>query len=135
METIRIEYKGDLRTECTHVKSGEVLITDAPVDNNGKGESFSPTDLLASAYGSCVLTIVGIYCKNNGVVMIHGAATVEKIMVADPRRVGCLNIILDFSGNNWDAKTQKKVEVAAKSCPVAKSVDPSMQIQFTFKFQ
>ncbi|MBU2019967.1 MAG: OsmC family protein [Bacteroidetes bacterium] len=135
METVRIEYKGDLRTECTHVKSGQVLITDAPVDNNGKGMAFSPTDLLATAYGSCMLTIVGIYCKNHEVEMNHGYVTVEKIMVSDPRRVGCLNIILDFSGNNWDAKTQKKVELAAMACPVAKSVDPLMLVQFTFKFQ
>ena len=134
METIRIEYKGELRTECTHVQSGEKLITDAPIDNKGKGESFSPTDLLATAYGSCMLSIIGIYCNSQNIPFRSAKASVEKIVFAEPRRVGGLNIILDFSGNEWDSTTRQKIENAGRTCPVAKSIDPAMNIELTFKY-
>lgn len=134
METVRISYKGGLRTECTHVKSGQTLVTDAPVDNNGRGEAFSPTDLLATAYGSCMLTIAGIYCDKHGVEMKGAEVGVEKIMLADPRRVGKLVIVLDFSVNEWTEDVQKRVKAAALACPVAKSVSADMELDITFKF-
>jgi uncharacterized OsmC-like protein len=134
METVRISYKGGLRTECTHVKSGQTLVTDAPVDNNGRGEAFSPTDLLATAYGSCMLTIAGIYCDKHGVEMIGAEVGVEKIMLADPRRVGKLVMVLDFSVNEWTEDVQKRVKAAALACPVAKSVSADMELDITFKF-
>lgn len=134
METVRISYKGGLRTECKHVKSGQTLVTDAPVDNNGRGEAFSPTDLLATAYGSCMLTIAGIYCDKHGVEMKGAEVGVEKIMLADPRRVGKLVIVLDFSVNEWTEDVQKRVKAAALACPVAKSVSADMGLDITFKF-
>lgn len=134
METVRISYKGGLRTECTHVKSGQTIVTDAPVDNNGKGEAFSPTDLLATAYGSCMLTIAGIYCDQHGIEMKDANVTVEKIMFAEPRRVGKLVIVLDFSVNAWTEDIQKRVKAAALACPVAKSVHVDMELDIAFKF-
>lgn len=134
MDTVRIDYKGNLRTECTHVKSGQVIVTDAPVDNNGKGEAFSPTDLVANAYVSCMLTIVGIYCNNHGLSFTKAQAGVEKIMGAEPRRISGLNIWIDFSGNEWNEDEQKRVMAAAKACPVAKSVRADMDVKIDFKF-
>lgn len=109
-------------------------MTDAPVDNNGRGEAFSPTDLLATAYGSCMLTIAGIYCDKHGVEMKGAEVGVEKIMLADPRRVGKLVIVLDFSVNEWTEDVQKRVKAAALACPVAKSVSADMELDITFKF-
>jgi uncharacterized OsmC-like protein len=134
MATARIEYLGDLQTRCTHLKSGVQFVTDAPVDNNGKGSAFSPTDLLATAYVSCMLTIVGIYCQTNGLNFQHGVGEVNKIMASGPRRVAQLEITLDLRGNDWTDDEQRRVQQAAENCPVAKSVDPAMEINFTFQF-
>ena len=134
MATSKVEYLGGLRTKCTHLKSGTEIVTDAPVDNNGKGESFSPTDLLATAYASCMITIIGIFCRNNGIQFDSASAEVNKIMEADPRRIGKLEIFIDFSGNGWDEETQEKVVQTAESCPVAKSVDANMELEFNYQF-
>ena len=134
MATSKVEYLGELRTKCTHLKSGTEIFTDAPTDNNGKGEVFSPTDLLATAYGSCMLTIIGIYCNNHNLEFKHGNAEVNKIMGVDPRRVAKLEINLDLSGNGWDEHTQLVVKRAGEACPVAKSVDPLMEIEFNYQF-
>lgn len=134
MDTVLIEYQGNLRTEATHVKSGQKLITDAPVDNNGKGEAFSPTDLVASAYVSCMLTIVGIYCANHNLTFQKGKGGVEKIMTTNPRRIGQLKIWLDLSGNGWTEDEQKRVNAAAKACPVAQSVSSEMVIEIETRF-
>ena len=96
MATSRVEYLGELRTKCTHLKSGTEIYTDAPVDNNGKGESFSPTDLVATSYASCMLTIVGIYCEKNEIELKGATADVTKVMDASPRRIGALSIDIDF---------------------------------------
>lgn len=134
MAKISVDYEGALRTKSTHLQSGTTLLTDAPLDNNGKGASFSPTDLLATAYTSCMLTIIGIYCQNNKLTFQHGGASVEKIMTDKPRRVECLKIKMDLSGNNWDSKTRKKIEVAALNCPVAKSVSTEIKIDIQFTY-
>jgi len=134
MATTRIEYLGDLRTKCIHEKSGVELITDAPTDNNGLGESFSPTDLIATAYGSCMLTIIGIYCKNNNIDFKFAHAEVLKVMGSGPRRVDKLIIQIDFSGNDWDESTREKIVIAGENCPVAKSVNDSIQVEFTYQF-
>lgn len=134
MSTATVEYLGNLRTKCTHVQSGAEIITDAPVDNNGRGEAFSPTDLVATSYASCMLTIIGIYCNNNGYTFENGKADVTKIMAAEPRRIGEIVINMDLSGNGWDEVTQEKVLRAAKACPVAKSVHEGITITFDFKF-
>ena len=102
MATSTVKYLGGLRTECTHLQSGTVIHTDAPTDNHGKGEKFSPTDLVATAYASCMLTIIGIYCNEHGYSFENGSATVTKIMTPPPRRIGKLVIDMDLSGNGWD---------------------------------
>jgi putative redox protein len=133
MATAIIKYLGDLRTECTHISSGEVIYTDAPIDNKGKGEKFSPTDLLATSYASCMLTIVGIYCQEHEIPFKHGIANVKKHMVQSPRRVSALDIELDLRNNNWNKEVSEKVIRAAKACPVAKSIHPELKINFTFQ--
>ena len=128
MATARIDYKGGLRTECTHLSSGTVIRTDAPTDNKGKGEFFSPTDLVATAYASCMLTIMGIYCQEHGVDMNFGTVEVTKIMEAAPRRIGKLLIQMDLRENNWDAETAEKVIRAGKACPVAKTLGDNVEV-------
>lgn len=134
MATSKVTYLGNLRTQCEHLASGEIIYTDAPVDNKGKGEKFSPTDLVATAYASCMFTIIGIYCQEHEVRFEHGEAIVTKVMAADPRRIGKIVVEMDFSGNGWDEKQAEKVIRAGKACPVAKSVHADMEIEFDFKF-
>ncbi len=132
MATAIVKYLGDLRTECTHIASGTVIQTDAPVDNKGKGEKFSPTDLVATAYASCIITIIGIYCQEHEHEFSHAEATVTKIMAASPRRIGKIEIQMDLTGNGWDEETSEKVIRAGKACPVAKSVSDDMEIEIVF---
>lgn len=130
--TSKVVYLGDLRTECTHIQSGTKIITDAPLDNHGKGEAFSPTDLLATSLASCMMTIIGIYCKNHEINFHSCTAEIEKIMDVNPRKVGKIIVHMDFTGNNWDSSTLEKVIVAGKTCPVAKTIEDSVQIEFNF---
>ncbi len=134
MATVSIEYLGDLRTKCTHLKSGNTVITDAPTDNNGRGENFSPTDLVATAYISCMMTIVGIYCDKNNIPFHTATGSVLKTMAGGPRRVAGLTIQLDFSGNNWNLEIQQNVIAAAEACPVAKSVHGDIELTFEYTF-
>ncbi len=130
MATSKIEYKGGLRTECTHLSSGTVIRTDAPVDNKGKGEFFSPTDLVATAYASCMLTIMGIYCQEHDIMMTSGSVEVTKIMEASPRRIGKLMIQMDLRQNNWDSETAERVISAGKACQVAKTLGDNVEVEF-----
>ena len=130
--TSKVVYLGDLRTECTHIQSGTKIITDAPLDNQGNGEAFSPTDLLATSLASCMMTIIGIYCKNHGINFDSCTAEIEKIMVVNPRKVEKIIVHMDFTGNNWDSSTLEKVIIAGKTCPVAKTIEDSVQIEFNF---
>lgn len=134
MATSKVEYLGGLRTKSTHLKSGVEIITDAPTDNNGKGESFSPTDLVATAYVSCMLTIIGIYCDHHNLNFENGSGEVEKIMGTNPRRIEKLVIHLNLEGNGWDKKEQEKIQHAGNACPVAKSVSEDMNIEIQYKF-
>ena len=92
----RVEYKGELRTEAVHLKSGKTIITDAPIDNQGKGEAFSPTDLVATALGSCMITIMGIVAEREGIILNGTTAEVEKVMATSPRRIGEVKIKIKF---------------------------------------
>ena len=130
--TSKVVYLEDLRTECTHIQSGTKIITDAPLDNQGKGEAFSPTDLLATSLASCMMTIIGIYCKNHGINFDSCTAEIEKIMGVNPRKVEKIIVHMDFTGNNWDSSTLEKVIIAGKTCPVAKTIEDSVQIEFNF---
>jgi len=130
--TSKVVYLGDLRTECTHIQSGTKIITDAPLDNQGKGEAFSPTDLLATSLASCMMTIIGIYCKNHEINFDSCTSEIEKIMGVNPRKVEKIIVHMDFTGNNWDSSTLEKVIIAGKTCPVAKTIEDSVQIEFNF---
>jgi len=117
----KVVYKGDLRTESTHLQSGETIITDAPIDNQGKGKAFSPTDLVATALASCMLTIMGIVAKRDGIMIEGTTAEVEKIMVSNPRRIGEIRLKIIFPHPILD-KDQVKLERAAHTCPVSGSL-------------
>ncbi len=134
MATARIEYLGELRTKCTHLRSGTEILTDAPVDNHGKGEAFSPTDLLATAYVSCMLSVVGIHCNENGIEMVGGTGEVTKVMASGPRRVEKLEISLDFSMNNWEEDVKARLIRVAEACPVAKSVSEMIEVTIDYIF-
>lgn len=117
--TSKIIYKGDLRTEMTHLQSGTIVETDAPTDNNGKGERFSPTDLVATALGSCMLTIMGI-ASNTHTISIDGTEVeITKIMTPPPRRIGEIIVKLTMKGqDSYSEKERKILENAALTCPV-----------------
>jgi len=127
-----VSYLGNLRTACTHVKSGETIITDAPTDNNGKGEAFSPTDLLATSLATCAITIIGIYCRKNNIQFNYCQASVGKIMGTNPRKVDRIQIELKVSDNNWDKVTQRKVEKVARTCPVELTLQNNVHIDYKF---
>jgi uncharacterized OsmC-like protein len=129
MKTASVRYLGELRTECTHLGSGTKIITDAPLDNHGKAEAFSPTDLVATSLASCVMTIMGIYCQTHGIPFFAAEATIEKHMASDPRRISTIVLDLDLSGNNWDELTKKKVIAAGKACPVARTLEGNVILE------
>ncbi|MES2592936.1 MAG: OsmC family protein [Bacteroidota bacterium] len=134
MKISKIKYIGGLRTEAVHLKSGNTIITDAPVDNNGKGEAFSPTDLLATSLGSCMLTIMGIVAQRHEINMDGTTIDITKIMEANPRRV--VEIIVEFglSKNNYTDKEKDLLENAARTCPVAKSLSSDLKQTVIFNY-
>ena len=134
MATLTTIYKGNLRTEITHNQSGNKLITDAPLDNNGKGEFFSPTDILAGALGSCMLTIMGIYAERAGIDIVGTEIDTEKVMYSDPRRVGELKITFTFP-NQIDTKSMKIMEKAALACPVYNSLNSEIKKEIIYNFK
>lgn len=131
MITAKVEYLGELRTKCTHMFSGTEIITDAPLDNQGRAEAFSPTDLVATAYASCMITIIGIYCREHGIRLDHAVASVQKIMESNPRRIGKIVIEIDFRGNNWTALEAEKAIRAGMACPVAKTLGENVEVEFS----
>ncbi|MCB8964675.1 MAG: OsmC family protein [Bacteroidales bacterium] len=134
METSRIVYTGSLRTEAEHVRSGNKLITDAPVDNNGKGEYFSPTDLLATSLATCMVTIMGMAAQTHGFSIDGTSIGVQKVMGVNPRRVVEVVIDLHFPHNNYTPKERKLIELSAKECPVAQSLHPDLKQTIRFHF-
>ncbi len=134
MITSEVKYLGNLRTACTHVQSGTEIITDAPVDNKGRGEAFSPTDLVATSYASCMITIMGIFCNEHAINFDHAEAKVQKIMGTAPRRIERIVIELDLTGNKWSEETAERVLRAGKACPVAKTLGDNVAVDFTFNY-
>lgn len=135
MTTIKTEYLGELRTRATHVKSGNAMVTDAPVDNQGKGEAFSPSDLLVTALTSCMITIMGIVAKEHNINLDGVKAETLKIMSANPRRVSRVEIAIDFpSGQSYTEKERLILERAAKTCPVIESLHPDMEKELKFNW-
>jgi putative redox protein len=132
MVQIDIEYSGDLHTTCRHAPSGSEIATDAPVDNEGRGETFSPTDLLATAFGTCMLTVMGIVARRHDWPLAGARASVEKHMVADPiRRVGRLVVRLELPAAIPE-EARKVLEQTAQSCPVKESLHPDIDLCLEF---
>jgi len=126
METAKTVYKGDLRTEAVHVRSGNKITTDAPPDNKGKGEYFSPTDLVATALGSCIFTIMGIAARERGFSIDGATCSITKIMAENPRRIGEIKIEFDLTGMEYTDKQKKILEACVKTCPVSLSLNESL---------
>ena len=129
--TSKVTYKGDLRTEAYHIQSGNSIVTDAPVDNQGKGEAFSPTDLVATALASCMLTIMGIVAERNDVELKGTIAEVEKTMGTMPRQISKIKIKIFFN-KNFDKITKRKLESAALACPVGNSLNKTLEESIEF---
>ena len=127
----KVIYEGELRTQATHLASGKTIYTDAPLDNQGKGEAFSPTDLVATALASCMLTIMGIVARRDGIMIEGAVAEVEKIMAKDPRRIGEIKIKFFFKHIIED-KDRVKLERAARTCPVSGSLHQDLKENIDF---
>ena len=129
----QVEYKGQLRTEAKHLRSGTVIVTDAPIDNQGKGEAFSPTDLVATALASCMITIMGIVAERDGIDIEGVTADVDKIMSKEPRRIGEIKIIITFK-SKLTTDQREKLERAAKTCPVSGSLHEDLKETIEFSY-
>jgi putative redox protein len=127
MITAESVYIGNLRTRAKHVLSGSEILTDAPPDNQGEGAFFSPTDLVATALGSCMITIMGIVAKRDGFSIDGTTWKVTKIMGDNPRRIAEIIIELHFPHNNYSEKERRLIEHSVKYCPVAQSLHPDLK--------
>lgn len=132
--TSTVEYLGDLRTKNVHLKSKEEVLTDAPIDNKGKGEKFSPTDLLATSLASCMLTIVGIKANESDFTIEGASAEVTKIMSSNPRRVSEVMVHLIFPQQDYSEKQKVIIKNSALNCPVAKSLSSELKQTVSFTF-
>jgi len=132
--TSKVTYLGDLRTTSIHLQSGTEILSDAPLDNNGKGEAFSPTDLVANALGSCMFTIMGIKARDMNVSIENSSASVTKIMQAEPRKISAIEIVFDMNYAP-DDKTKTILERAAMTCPVFLSLHPDIEKRITFNWK
>ena len=132
--SIENKYVGELRTESTHLKSSNVIITDAPTDNNGKGNAFSPTDLVASALCSCMTTVMGICANKNQFDLPNSTAHITKVMSSHPRRISKIIIEINFDSNNLSEQNIEKLIAVAKGCPVAQSLSSDLIQEVRFNF-
>mgnify|MGYP000465831785 CR=1 FL=1 len=131
--TSKVIYQGGLRTEAEHLKSGQKIITDAPTDNHGKGEAFSPTDLMSTALGACMLTVMGIKAQSLGFDLEDASAEIIKVMDDKPRRVGEVGVRISLK-QNCDDKARKILEGIGLNCPVAKSLSPALKQNISFEW-
>lgn len=134
MPTSKVIYLGDLRTESTHLQSGSTIISDAPLDNNGKGEAFSPTDTVANALASCMFTVMGIKARDLQVDIIGSLAEVTKIMGTEPRRIIEIHIVFQMKAN-VDNKMKIILERTAMTCPVFYSLHPDIKKEIIFNWK
>lgn len=132
--SMKVSYSGNLHCEATHLKSGTVIATDAPVDNNGKGESFSPTDLTCVSLASCIITTMGIAAQLKSIPFGKIDAEIEKIMASNPRRIQEIVIKLTVSEVNWNEKERAIMENIAGTCPVARSLHPDTKQSVSFHY-
>ncbi len=134
MATSTIKYLGGLRTEAVHTQSGVKIITDAPTDNHGKGEAFSPTDLLATSLGNCMITIMAIVGERNGLDLKGTEISITKFMESNPRRVGEIVVEFNMPKNGFSDKDKEMLEHAAHTCPVAKSLSSDLKQTVVFNW-
>lgn len=132
--TSKVVYQGNLRTESTHLKSGDSFFTDAPVDNNGKGEAFSPTDTVATGLASCMLTVMGIKAESMHLNLTNAYAEVTKTMAANPRRISKIEVLVHFP-EKYDDKTREILEKIAFTCPVSQSLHPDIEQHISFDYK
>lgn len=129
--TSKVTYTGELRTHCVHLASGNDFITDAPTDNQGLGQAFSPTDTVATAVASCMLTVMGIKARGMGVDLGKATAEVTKHMASDPRRISRVEVRLSLPAGIAE-KERKILENTARTCPVIQSLNPSIEKELQF---
>ena len=134
MATSKITYQGELRTTCIHLQSGTEILTDAPTDNHGKGEAFSPTDLVATALGSCMVSIMAIKTRDLDLELKDSTLEVTKIMQAEPRKIAKIVVVLNMSIATSD-KNKTILERAAMTCPVLLSLNPDIEKEVTFNWR
>ena len=134
MNTSELVYQGELRTEAIHVFSGTKIFTDAPLDNNGKAESFSPTDLVATSLAACMVTIMGIEANKLKLNLNDTKMTVKKTMTINPRRISKIEITFTIPERNFTSDEKMLLERAALNCPVAKSIHPDIKQEITFSY-
>ncbi len=127
-------YKGQLRTEATHIASGTTIITDAPVDNHGRGEAFSPTDLVCAALASCMMTIMGILADREGIDLVGTTMDITKTMSASPRKIAQIDVVMHISNKHLTDDQKLKLERAAHTCPVALSLHPDVVQKMEFVY-
>jgi putative redox protein len=132
--TASIIYKGDLRCECTHLQSGTIIETDAPTDNRGKGERFSPTDTLCVALATCVVTTMGIRAIDMNINLTDTKLDVTKHMLSEPRRIGKIEIVLHIPNTGLSDNDKKILELIGNNCPVMKSLHPDLQVVATYNW-
>jgi uncharacterized OsmC-like protein len=132
--TAKAIYLGALRVEATHLKSGEIILSDAPVDNNGKGEAFSPTDMVATALASCMLTVMGIVAARKGWDMTGSTAEITKVMASNPRRIAKIAVVLKMNKADWSDEAKKLLEKTAHACPVGNSLHSDLEQEIIFEW-
>lgn len=131
--TSRVIYKGNLRTEAEHLQSKSIMITDAPLDNHGRGEAFSPTDTVATALATCMLTVMGIKAEEMKIKLEGASAEIKKIMASNPRRISKIEVALKFPVS-YSEKETKILENTAKTCPVLQSLHPEIEKIISFEY-
>ncbi|MBK9638403.1 MAG: OsmC family protein [Bacteroidetes bacterium] len=134
MATIKTKYEGNLRTFSTHLASGSDIMTDAPLDNHGKGEAFSPTDLVSASLGACMLTVMGIAAKAHDIDFNNINMEITKIMALNPRRIAEIAIVFYFNGKEYNDHQKLILEKAARTCPVAMSLHPDLKQSIVFNW-
>ncbi|WP_396195263.1 OsmC family protein [Flavobacterium sp.] len=134
MPTSKVTYLGELRTSSVHLQSGSEIISDAPIDNNGKGEAFSPTDTVANGLASCMFTVMGIKAREMGVDFSGSTAEVTKVMAAEPRRISEIHVTFNMS-IKADEKTKTILERTALTCPVHYSLHPDIKREIVFNWK
>lgn len=123
-----------MRNEMTHLQSGATIFTDAPTDNHGKGEAFSPTDLACASLAACMMTIMGIIAQTKGFDIDGTTYEIQKTMAADPRRIGRIDIVFSFPKHDYTDAQKTMLKKAADTCPVGKSLHPDVKINITMNF-